>query len=105
MAELREQLIKQLERLGVQHRPVPGRNDGFASLCYAGKAFAHFHNDHELDIRLTKNAIEREGLIHPKGSTAHPDRSKNSHWIEVRFTTPQELKRVVHLVQIAIDLL
>jgi hypothetical protein len=103
MTDLREQLIKRLEGLGVEHRPLPGRDDGFASLCYAGKTFAHFHNDREVDIRLTKAVIEREGLTHPKGSTVHPNRSKNSPWIEVRFTTSQDLERVAHLVQLAID--
>src|SRR6516162_1897889 len=45
VSDLRVQLIKRLARLGVEHRPMPGRDDGFASLCYAGKTFAHFHND------------------------------------------------------------
>jgi hypothetical protein len=103
MADLREQLIKRLESLGVEHRPFPGRDDGFASLFYAGKDFAHFHNDGELDLRLTRAVIKREGLAHPKDSTVHPNRSKNSQWIEVRFTTRQDLERVVHLVQLAID--
>lgn len=103
MAELREQLIKRLEQLGVEHRPLPGRDDGFASLYYGGKDFAHFHNDRELDIRLTKAVIQREGLAHPKDSTVHPNRSRSSHWIEVRFTSRQDLERVARLVQLAID--
>ncbi len=82
MADLRQQLIERLGKLGVEHRPLPGRDDGFASLCYDGKPFAYFHNDTELDIRLTKAVINREDLVHPKGSTVHPHRSKNSHWIE-----------------------
>jgi hypothetical protein len=102
VSDLRVQLIKRLARLGVEHRPMPGRDDGFASLCYAGKAFAHFHNDRELDIRLTRAVIEREGLAHPKGSIVHPDRTRKSHWIEVRFTTPDDLERVARLVQLAI---
>jgi hypothetical protein len=103
MANLREQLIKRLERLGVEHRPFPGRDDGFASLCYAGKAFAHFHNDRELDIRLTRAVIEREGLVHPASSTVHPARTRKSPWIEVHFTTDKDLERVARLVQLAID--
>ncbi len=75
MSDLRAQLIKRLAKLGVEHRPMPGREDGFASLCYVGKAFAHFHTDHELDIRLTKAIIDREGLFHPAGSVAHPKRT------------------------------
>jgi hypothetical protein len=102
MTKLRDELIKRLAGLGVEHRPMPGRDDGFASLCYRDKAFAHFHNDNELDIRLTRALIEREGLTHPADSTVHPGRSGSSHWIEVRFTTRRQLDRVVDLVQLAI---
>jgi len=101
----RRKLIKRLEALGVEHRPVPGRNDGFAGLFYRGKAFAHFHNDHELDIRLTRAVIEREGLSHPRDSAIHPDRSANSQWIEIRFTNSKEVGDLVRLVRIAIALL
>jgi hypothetical protein len=95
-------LIERLEALGVEHRPVPGRDDGFAGLFYRGKAFAHFHNDHELDIRLTRAVIERECLSHPKNSAVHPDRSTKSPWIEIRFATAKEIDDIVRLVRIAI---
>ena len=32
---------------------------GSLDSIYPGKAFAHFHNDHELDIRPTRAVIER----------------------------------------------
>ena len=102
MATLRDKLIVRLEKLGVEHRPLPGREDGFAALCYAGKPFAHFHNDNELDIRLTKAIIKREGLQHPPGSISHPNRSRTSHWIEVRLTKPADLDRLTDLVKLAI---
>jgi hypothetical protein len=69
---LRDQLVGRLAKLGVEHQPLPGRDDGFASLRYAGKAFAHFHNDNEIDIELTRAVIEREGLVHPQLSYAWP---------------------------------
>jgi Family of unknown function (DUF5519) len=100
---LRDKLIARLAKLGVEHRPLPGRDDGFASLCYGGKPFAHFHNDNELDIRLTKAIIEREGLQHPPGSKIHPDRTRKSHWIEVRFTKPADLDRLTGLVKLVIE--
>jgi Family of unknown function (DUF5519) len=103
MVDLRSELIERLGKLGVEHRPLPGRDDGFASLCYGGKAFAHFHNDNELDIRLTKAVIASDGLAHPTGSTVHPKRTKTSHWIEVRFTTHRQLDRVIRLVKLAIE--
>ena len=102
-ADLRRQLIARLEHLGIEHRLVPGRDDGFASLSFGGKAFAHFHNDHEVDIRLTRAVIEREGLVHPAGSVVHPDRTKKSQWIEVQFTKPAHLEQVVSLVKLAIE--
>ncbi len=98
----RRKLIKRLEALGVEHRSVPGRDDGFAGLFYRGKAFAHFHNDHELDIRLTRAVIEREGLSHPNDSAVHPNRSAKSQWIEIHFTTSKEVDDIVRLVRIAI---
>jgi len=99
---LRRQLVLQLEKLGVEDRALPGRNDGFSSLLFGGKEFAHFHDDNELDLRLTQGIISREGLVHPSGSRVHPNRSRNSQWIEVRFTKAADLERIVHLVKLAI---
>jgi hypothetical protein len=103
MHKLRTELIRRIAKLGVVHHVLPGRNDGFASLSYNGKAFAHFHNDNELDIHLTKSLIAREGLMHFADSTVHPNRNANSHWIEFRFTKPAELERVIQLVKLALE--
>ncbi len=103
MAHLRSQLIQRLEKLGVEDRAWPGRDDGFSSLFYRGKEFAHFHDDSELDIRLTKSIINREGLEHPADSRVHPNRTKNSQWIEVRFAKAADIEKVVHLVKLAIE--
>jgi hypothetical protein len=105
VAILRARLIERVKEFGVEVRPLPGRDDGFAALCYRGIPFAHFHNDNELDIRLTKTVIGREGLNHPPNSTVHPRRSKTSPWIELRFHTPADLDRVVRLVKLAVDAL
>jgi len=103
MTTLRSQLIQRLAKLGVEDREWPGRDDGFSSLYYGGKEFAHFHNDNELDIRLTKSVISREGLVHPTGSQVHPNRSKTSQWIEIRVGEAADLDRVVYLVKLAIE--
>jgi hypothetical protein len=103
MADLRDELIKRLEKLGVECHELPGRDDGFASLSYRGKELAHFHNDRELDIRLTRVVIEREGLEHPKDSAVHPNRSRKSPWIEIRFKTSKDLNRVQRLMKLAIE--
>ena len=103
MAALRARLIDRVAKFGVEERELPGRDDGFSSLCYGGKSFAHFHNDNELDIRLTKAVIVREGLTHPTDSTVHPNRAESSHWIEIRFHSTADLDRVVRLVKLAIE--
>jgi hypothetical protein len=102
MARLRGQLIRRLEKLGVEDRALPGRDDGFSSLFHGGAEFAHFHDDNELDIRLTRSVIRSEGLSHPSGSRVHPKRTANSQWFEVRFERASDLDRVVELVKLAI---
>jgi hypothetical protein len=103
MPKLRNELIRRLAKLGVEHHVLPGRDDGFASLSYKGKAFAHFHNDNELDIHLTKSVIVREELTHSANSTVHPNRNANSHWIEIRFKRLADLERVIQLVKLALE--
>ena len=103
MSSLRIKLVQRLEKLGVEDRPWPGRDDGFSSLFYDGKEFAHFHNDNELDIRLTNGVIRREGLTHPADSQVHPNRSKNSQWMEIRFTRASHVEEVVRLVKLALE--
>jgi hypothetical protein len=105
MTALRTRLISRVAKFGVEERKLPGRNDGFACLCFGGKAFAHFHHDNELDIRLTKAVIVREKLTHPPDSTIHPNRAKSSQWIELRFHCAAEVERVAELVKSAIDAL
>ena len=69
---------------------------------YPSKEFAHFHNDNELDLRLTKTVIQTEGLTHASGYIDHPTRSLSSSWIEVRFTIPEDIAHVAALVKLAV---
>jgi hypothetical protein len=101
-ATLRAQLIERLVPLGVEDRVWPGRDDGFSALYYQGKSFAHFHDDHELDIRLTQSLIRRERLVRATNSRVHPDRSQNSQWIEIPFASEADISRIVLLVKLAI---
>jgi hypothetical protein len=103
MAELRARLIDRVAMFGVREHKLPGREDGFSGLSYGGKDFAHFHNDHELDIRLGRDVIRREGLTHPPNSVVHPKRAPSSHWIELRFHSTADLDRVVRLVKLAVE--
>jgi len=103
MTSFRKQLIARVAKLGVEEQSVPGRDDGFAALSYRGKSFAHFHHDEELDLRLTRSVIAREGLVHPSNSVAHPKRAKTSHWIELRLKTAADLDHVTRLMKLAIQ--
>ena len=102
MKSLRTSLSKRLREIAVEERAWPGRDDGFASLLFEGKEFAHFHHWSEIDIRLGKDVIKREGLAHPTDSKVHPGRSKNSPWYEMKILNAEDVDEVVRLVQVAI---
>ena len=67
-----------------------------------GREFARFHNDNELNLRLTKTVIQTEGLTHASGFIDHLTRSLSSPWIEVRFTTPEGIAHGAALVKLAV---
>ncbi len=99
MSKLREQLVQALLTItGVSEKKWPGRDDGFTSLSFEGKEFAHFHDDNEIDIRLTKAIISEHSLPHPVGSKVHPERSEKSPWIEMRFFNEGEVKLITRLI-------
>jgi hypothetical protein len=80
----------------------PSKVAGGTALFFRGKEFAHFHHDNEIDLRLGRKLIKDLGLSHPAGSTFHPTRSMSSQWIEVPFHSDEEVRRVEHLVKLAI---
>jgi hypothetical protein len=102
MSVLRKQLSQRLRRLGIEERAWPGRDDGFASLLFRGKEFAHFHSHDELDIRLGRDVIKREKLVHLLDSTVHPDRSVQSAWYEMRFRSAADVDEALRLVRLAV---
>jgi hypothetical protein len=99
---LRRSLSQQLRELAVEERAWPGRDDGFASLLFDGKEFAHFHNWSEIDIRLGKDVIKRERLARPVDSKVHPGRSKNSPWYEMKILSAADVDEALRLVKVAI---
>lgn len=103
MKDLRNSLSQRLRELGIEERAWPGRDDGFASLLFRGKEFAHFHTHCEIDIRLGKEVIKREHLVHRTQSTVHPDRSSNSPWYEMEVRSPSDVEEAIRLVQIAVQ--
>lgn len=74
--------------------------DGFSSLHYKGKDFAHFHGNNELDIRLTNKIISEQKLSRPTNSEKHPKRSITSPWIELRFFEGNDIENIVRLVKL-----
>lgn len=82
---------------------LPSKVAGGMALFFKGKEFAHFHNDHEIDLRLTAKVIKAQGLAHPPRSSFHPKRGGSSQWIEVRFYSPEEVAEVVRLVRLATE--
>lgn len=101
MTGLKAQLLDALRGIaGVEVQPSPVA--GGTALFRAGKTFAHFHNDNELDLRLTRKHIRALGLSHPAGSLHHARRSANSPWIELRFHQPADIERICALVRLAL---
>jgi hypothetical protein len=101
MAKLRAELVKKLERIsGLEDRPSKVR--GGSAIFYHDKEIAHFHHDNEIDIRLTKKIIRKEGLNHYDDSEVHKHRSPNSEWIEIRFRTSEDVDEVVRLFKLAL---
>lgn len=102
MAKLRASLTKQLELIpGLEDRP--SKVAGGSAIFFNGKEIAHFHDDHEIDVRLTRKVIRQEGLHHPSDSKIHRHRSPSSEWIEVRFRTAKDVAEVVRLFKLALE--
>ncbi|HEY9790521.1 MAG TPA: luciferase family protein [Candidatus Obscuribacterales bacterium] len=100
MTQLRKQLIqKLLEIEGLEERASTVA--GGSALFYKGKEIAHFHNDHEIDVRLTKEVIKKEGLTHPIDSEVHSSRKPGSQWFEIRFRSAAQVEEAVRLFKLA----
>lgn len=102
MGKLRAELVKRLERIsGLEDRP--SKVAGGSAIFYRDKEIAHFHHDNEIDVRLTRKIIRREGLNHPTDSKIHKHRSPSSDWIELRFKKPEDLDEVIRLFKLTLE--
>jgi hypothetical protein len=103
LTALRKALLAALGPLGIEEVVPPGRDDGFAGLLYRGRELGHFHDDHEVDLKLGKKLIASEKLSHRPDSRVHPNRAKGSSFIELPLRTRADLERIVKLVRVVID--
>lgn len=103
MAELRRQLIGRLEKIsGIDvHLWKPDYH--LMVVAYKGKEIAHFHGNNEIDIRLSKAIVKRDGLTHAHNRVGHPDRKNGGRWLIIRFTRENHLQKIVRLIRMAID--
>lgn len=101
MASLKHQLLASLAEID-GCTAQPSKVAGGTALFFRGKEFAHFHHDHEIDLRLTRKLIKDLGLSHPPRSAVHPTRSASSQWIELGFHSDEDVRRIAHLVGLAI---
>ena len=98
---LKSDLVKKLELIpGLEDRP--SAVSGGSAIFYHDKEIAHFHDNNEVDVRLTKKIIRAEGLTHPEGSKRHPKRGPSSEWIELQFTRVAHVDEVVILFKLAV---
>ncbi len=104
MAELRKKLINKLEKLsGIDVHLWKPESD-FMVIDYEGKSVAHFHGNNELDIRLSKEVVKRDGLTHAPNRVGHTNRKNGGRWLIARFTRESHLSEMVRLVKMAIEL-
>lgn len=97
----RASLVQKLNRIpGLEDRP--SKVAGGSAIFYRGKEIAHFHDDHEIDVRLTRKIIRQQGLAHPSDSKIHQHRSPSSDWIEIRFHKAADVAEVVRLFKLAL---
>ncbi len=98
---LKAELIKKLETIpGLEARQ--SKVAGGSAIFYKNKEIAHFHNNNEIDVRLTKKIIKLEGLSHSENSEFHHQRSPSSEWIELRFKRAEQIDEVVRLFKLAL---
>lgn len=101
MAGLKAKLVQELEKIkGLENRP--SKVAGGSAIFYKNKEIAHFHNNNEIDVRLTKKVIRQMGLSQPTDSKFHHHRGPGSEWIELRFRSQNHVDKVVELFKLAL---
>jgi hypothetical protein len=78
----------------------PSKVAGGSAIFYRGKEVAHFHSDTLLDLRLGRDVIKKNKLVHP--NIGHVNRAQSSHWFEFEFKSKEDVERLVSLFKVAI---
>lgn len=104
MAELRKKLIKKLEILEGINVRLWKPDSELMVIEYKGKEVAHFHGNNELDIRLSKEVVKRDGLTQAPNHVGHPNRKNGGRWLMARFTRESHLAEMMRLVKMATEL-
>ncbi len=98
MPALRNRLENELRKLeGVDVALYKDTN--LMCVYYGGKEFAHFQDDNDLDIRLSQKFIKRESLTPIHDSKYHPNRSRKSRWMEIRFKNAKQVDDLIRLIK------
>lgn len=101
MAALKTLLLQEIEKIPhLEGRP--SKVAGGHAIFYKNKEIAHFHSNNEIDIRLTKKLIKKEGLIHPTDSLFHSGRKPGSDWFEFRFKRKEHVEEALRLFKLAL---
>lgn len=97
--KLQADLILRLQAIpGLLHVPCPERSDGFSTFMFCGKEIAHFHGFTEIDVRLGKDFIRAERLVHPEIALMHAGRAKSSHWIVLQYSSLEDVERIIGIM-------
>lgn len=104
MAELRKKLIKELEKNTDIDVHLWKPDSDFTVIDYKGKEVAHFHGNNELDVRLSREIVKRDGLTHAPDRVGHLSRKNGGRWLIIRFTRESHLAEMMRLIKMAIEL-
>ncbi|MGE0173954.1 MAG: luciferase family protein [Oligoflexales bacterium] len=93
---LREKLTDGLLAAGLKEQK--SRFGGGPAFYLGKKEVAHFHNENEIDIRLTKKVI-KEVLPDLEEAYKCHQRTASSDWLEFQFWKDHDVERAVALVR------
>ena len=103
MSALQKQLEKELLKIDDVEIRLYKKDSKLLCVYYKGKEFAHFHDDNELDIRLTHKIIKDYSLVHPTRSKSHPNRSKKTKTMLLPFKDSKQLSELIHIVKLVVQ--